>query len=280
MSKFLKKQGFNIIAYGILIFFALAQVFPFYLQVVYSLQPQNFRPEYGKLYIFPEEGLHFDNYVEAFKLAELGQGLANTLIAATLFTLISLVVVLVVGYVLGKKEFKGKKLITIILLATMMIPGEILMVPNYFIMIKLKWLNELKALFLPGIVNIFGIFLVKQYMNTIPNSLLESAELDGCGELKKIRYIILPLSMPIVGTYCILTFIAIWNDYLWPMIILRTSDMFTLQLKLMNFSPMFADARDQILHAAGLISVLLPVIIIFIFFQRYFIKGVSTTGIK
>ena len=185
-----------------------------------------------------------------------------------------------VGYVLGKKKFKGKKLITIILLATMMIPGEILMVPNYFIMIKLEWLKTLRALFLPGIVNIFGIFFVRQYMNTIPNALLESAELDGCNELKKIRYIILPLSLPIVGTYSILTFIAIWNDYLWPMIVLRTSDMFTLQLKLMNFSPMFADARDQILRAAGLISVLLPVIIIYIFFQRYFIKGISTTGIK
>lgn len=263
----------------ILSLFAIVQILPFYLQLVSSLQPLNFRPQYGKLNFWPES-INFGNYSLAFKLAELGTGLVNTLIAASLYTFISLCVVLIVGYVLGKKRFRGKKLITIMLLGTMMVPGEVLMVPNYFLMIKFGWLNELKALFLPGIVNIFGIFLVKQFMNTIPDALLESAELDGANELQKIFKVVLPMSMPVIGTYSILTFTAIWNDYLWPNIVLRTSDKFTIQLKLMQFAPQFADARDQILMAAGLILVLFPVITVYVFFQRYFIQSVNMTGIK
>ena len=178
MSNKLKKN----IGQGLIIFvlclFSFVQIFPFYLQLVNSLQPLSFQPQYGKMYFWPES-VNFSNYALAFEMAELAEGLKNTLIAATLFTLISLCVVMIVGYVLGKKNFKGKKLVTICLLGTMMIPGEILMVPNYFLMVNLNWLNDLKALFLPGIVNIFGIFLVKQYMNTIPDSLLESAELDA-----------------------------------------------------------------------------------------------------
>lgn len=269
----------SIVSILILLFFAFVQIFPFYLNVVSALQPLSFIPEYGKIYLLPES-FNFENFKIAYEMAELGIGLINTLIAASMYTLLSLLVALIVGYVLGKKEFKGKKIVILCLLGTMIIPGEILMVPNYFLMIKLDWLNKLAALFLPGLVNIFGIFLVKQYMNTIPNELLEAAEIDGCNEFQKIIKIVLPLSMPIVGTYSILTFTSIWNDYLWPQIVLRTTDKFTLQLKLMVFAPQFADSRDQILRSAGLISVLFPVIIVYIFFQRYFIESVSLTGLK
>lgn len=279
MSNKIRNSIFQGIIIAILALFSFVQIFPFYLQLVNSLQPLTFKPQYGKINLWPES-FNFKNYVLAFEMAELGEGLVNTLIAASTFTLLSLCVVMMVGYVLGKKNFKGKKIVTICLLGTMMIPGEILMVPNYFLMVNLGWLNELKALFLPGIVNIFGIFLVKQYMNTIPDSLLESAEIDGCNEIQKIFHIVIPNSMPIVGTYCILTFTSIWNDYLWPNIVLRTTDKFTLQLKLMTFAPQFADSSDQILRAAGLIAVLFPVILVYSIFQKYFIESVSMTGIK
>ena len=269
----------SVFAVIILSVFSFVQIFPFYLSLVSSLEPLSFVPKYGKIYLWPE-AFTFKNYYDAFIMAELGEGLINTLIAASMYTLLSLIIALIVGYVLGKKEFKGKKLVILCLLGTMIIPGEILMVPNYFIVIKLGWLNKLCALFLPGIVNIFGIFLIRQYMNTIPNELLEAAEIDGCNEIRKLYHIILPSSLPVVGTYSILTFTAIWNDYLWPQIVLRTTDKFTIQLKLMVFSPTFADSRDQILRSAGLMAVLLPVIIVYIFFQRYFIESVSTSGIK
>ena len=145
----------SVFAVIILSVFSFVQIFPFYLSLVSSLEPLSFVPKYGKIYLWPE-AFTFKNYYDAFIMAELGEGLINTLIAASMYTLLSLIIALIVGYVLGKKEFKGKKLVILCLLGTMIIPGEILMVPNYFIVIKLGWLNKLCALFLPGIVNILS----------------------------------------------------------------------------------------------------------------------------
>lgn len=269
----------NAITIIILVLFSFAQIFPFYLQLVYSLQPFSFTPRPGVIELWPES-FNFSNYAEAFRLADFATGFKNTLITAVCFTGLSLCVVMVMGYVLGKKDFYGKKFVFIMLLATMMIPGEVLMVPNYILVIKFRMLDKLTALILPGIVNIFGIFLVRQFMNTIPDSVLEAAELDGAGELRRIFSIVLPLSLPVVATYCILTFTATWNDYLWPMIVLRTSDSFTLQLKLKVFSPMFGTSRDQILMAAGLMLALIPVIVMYLIFQKNFIEGTSFSGLK
>ena len=268
----------NVLTIVILILFAFAQIFPFYLQLVYSFQPFSYTPKPNKNSFFST--VQFSNYAEAFKLADFATGFKNTIITAVCFTGLSLIVVMIMGYVLGKKDFYGKKFIFIMLIATMMIPGEVLMVPNYMLVIRFQMLNKLTALILPGIVNIFGIFLVRQFMNTIPDTVLEAAEIDGAGEIRRIFLIVMPLSLPIVATYCILTFTATWNDYLWPMIVLRTSDMFTLQLKLKVFSPMFGTSRDQILMAAGLMLALIPVIVMYLLFQRNFIEGVSVSGLK
>lgn len=269
----------NVFTVFILVLFAFAQVFPFYLQLVYSLQPFSFTARPGVIELWPQS-FNFSNYSEAFKLADFGNGFKNTIITAVCFTALSLCVVLIMGYVLGKKDFYGKKVVFIMLIATMMVPGEILMVPNYILMIKFRMLDNLTALILPGIVNIFGIFLVRQFMNTIPDSVLEAAEIDGAGEIRRIFLIVLPLSLPIVATYCILTFTATWNDYLWPMIVLRSSENFTLQLKLKVFSPMFGTSRDQILMAAGLILALVPVVAMYLIFQKNFIESASVSGLK
>ena len=283
-SKIRSKRSASLIAVNvftvfILVLFAFAQVFPFYLQLVYSLQPFSFTARPGVIELWPQS-FNFSNYSEAFKLADFGNGFKNTIITAVCFTALSLCVVLIMGYVLGKKDFYGKKVVFIMLIATMMVPGEILMVPNYILMIKFRMLDNLTALILPGIVNIFGIFLVRQFMNTIPDSVLEAAEIDGAGEIRRIFLIVLPLSLPIVATYCILTFTATWNDYLWPMIVLRSSENFTLQLKLKVFSPMFGTSRDQILMPAGLILALVPVVAMYLIFQKNFIESASVSGLK
>lgn len=263
----------------ILCLFAFAQIFPFYLQLVRSLQPPDFYPLYGKLYLWPE-AFHFSNYVKAFVDADLGRGTLNTLIVCILFTGLSCMMVLLAGYVLGKKKFRGQNAIFIIFLATMMVPGEVLLVPNYFLMIQLGMYDSLTALFLPGLVNIFGVFLVKQFMYTIPDSILEAAKLDGINEVKMIFYIILPLSLPVIGTYVIITFIATWNDYLWPSIILKTDTIYTLQMKLMYFNPAYATPEDQTLRAAGVIVTMFPLLVMYFIFQKQLIEGVSLSGLK
>ncbi len=181
---------------------------------------------------------------------------------------------------LAKKDFKGKKIVTILLLSTMMVPGEINMIPNYLLVQYLGWTDSLLAVILPGIINIFGIFLIRQYMNTIPDSVLESADIDGASELKKIFKIVLPMSMPIIVTYIILTFTATWNEYLWPLITIKDPAFFTLQLKLYQFYPQFGGAADGFVRSAGMILITVPIVIVYIIFQRHFIENSNIAGIK
>jgi len=166
-----------VIIIALLSLFAFLQVFPFYLELIRSMQPKAFEPSYGRLYLWPE-GFAFSNYTAAFKQGDLGAGYINSLIVSVSYVLLSSAVVLVTGYVFGKKNFPGKRAMFFALLSTMMIPGEVLLVPNYFLINRLGMMDSLTALIFPGIVNIFGIFLVKQYMNSIPDSLTEAARLD------------------------------------------------------------------------------------------------------
>lgn len=258
---------------------ALMQIFPFFLQIVTSLQPLDFVPEPGKIYL-AADGFHIENYVEAIERVELLQGLGNSLIVSLGYTLLSAVVILIVGYVLGKKQFHGKKIVRFCMLLTMVVPGELLMVTNYNLVSEFGWTNTYAGLILPGIVNITGIFLVMSFMNTIPNAVLESADIDGAGELRKLFRIVLPMALPVLATYFILTFVAQWNDYLWPMVITNDADLFTIQLKLKEFNPYYEGYADEILKAAAMIFTIIPVVIVYACCQKQFVSGLSITGMK
>ena len=255
------------------------QLFPFWLQVVTSLQPLDMIPEDGKLYLLPVS-VNFGNYLEAIEHVDLLRGVLNTLIVSVGYTLLSAVVILIVGYVLGKKDFSGKKVVKFCLLLTMMAPGELMMVTNYKLVSEMGLTNTYGGLILPGIVNVTGIFLVMSFMNTIPNAMLESADIDGASELTKLFRIVLPICMPVISTYFILTFVAQWNDYLWPMVITSDPNLFTIQLKLTEFSEYYGGFGDTVLRSAALIITLVPVIIIYICCQKQFVEGLSVTGMK
>lgn len=258
---------------------ALAQLFPFWLQIVTSLQPLDLLPEDGKIYFLPVS-VNLGNYLEALEHVDLLRGVLNTVVVALGYTLLSAVVILVVGYVLGKKEFRGKKIVKLCLLITMMAPGELMMVTNYKLVSDLGWTNSFAGLILPGLVNVTGIFLVMSFMNTIPNAMLESAVIDGAGEFTKLFRIVLPVCMPVLSTYFILTFVSQWNDYLWPMVITSDPDLFTIQLKLTEFSMYYGDYGDTILRAAALILTILPVLVIYLVCQKQFVEGLSVSGMK
>ncbi len=283
MNKRTKRNGKTVALNVFIILFltalALMQLFPFWLQIVTSLQPLDLIPEDGKLYLLPVS-VNFGNYAEAIEHVDLLKGVMNTLIVSLGYTLLSSVVILIVGYVLGKKEFKGKRIVKLMLLITMMAPGELMMVTNYKLVSELGWTNTYAGLILPGIVNVTGIFLVMSFMNTIPNAMLESAEIDGAGELTKLFRIVLPMCLPVLSTYFILTFVAQWNDYLWPMVITSDPDLFTVQLKLTEFSMYYGDYGDTVLKAAALVITVLPVVIIYALCQKQFVEGLSVTGMK
>ena len=254
---------------------AFLQIFPFWLQFVTSLQPLDFVPQDGKIYWAPVS-FNFGNYLEAIEHVDLLRGALNSLIVSVGYTLLSSLVILVVGYVLGKKTFSGKKIVKLCLLITMMAPGELMMVTNY----KLGLTNTYAGLILPGIVNVTGIFLVMSFMNGIPDAMLESAEIDGAGEIRKLFKIVLPMCLPVLATYFILTFVAQWNDYLWPMVITSDPDLFTIQLKLTEFSEYYGGFADTVLRAAALIITLVPIIIVYLCCQKQFVEGLSVTGMK
>lgn len=258
---------------------ALAQLFPFYLKLIDSLHNTEFIPKFGKLYLWPEAAT-LKNYSYALTRGGLLNGLKNSLIHTLSFTTISLVIALIVGYVLGKLKFRGKKIVTALLISTMMIPGEILMVPNYLLVMQLGWNMSLLGIILPGIVNVFGIFLVKQYMSNIPDAVLESAEIDGCNELQKIFRIVLPMARPIIITYIILTFTSTWNEYLFPMIVLKDPALFTLQLTMYQFYPKFGGYADGYIRSAGMILITLPIMIMYVIFQKYFLEQGNISGLK
>lgn len=258
---------------------AFLQIFPFWLQFVTSLQPLDFVPQDGKIYWAPVS-FNFGNYLEAIEHVDLLRGALNSLIVSVGYTLLSSLVILVVGYVLGKKTFSGKKIVKLCLLITMMAPGELMMVTNYKLVSELGLTNTYAGLILPGIVNVTGIFLVMSFMNGIPDAMLESAEIDGASEIRKLFKIVLPMCLPVLATYFILTFVAQWNDYLWPMVITSDPDLFTIQLKLTEFSEYYGGFADTVLRAAALIITLVPIIIVYLCCQKQFVEGLSVTGMK
>ena len=277
------KNVFDYIVSVIIIIFlsvlALAQIFPFYLQLVTSLQPtEGFTPIDGKIYLWPEE-FCFKNYLTAIEEGDLIVGLVNTLIVAVSFVTITVIIIVVVGYVITKKRFRGRQLIDFVLLLTMMVPGEMLMITNYQLISSFNWTSTYQGLILPGIVNVSGIFLVKAFMNNVPNACIESAKLDGANEIQIISKIVFPMCLPVVATYCVLTFVASWNDYLWPMLITGDDRMFTIQLKLLNFASN-GGFEETVLKSAALLLTLFPVLIMYCFCQKQFVSGLNFSGVK
>lgn len=275
-----KEGTFQILCIVILTIIAFCQMFPFYLKLVDSLHSPELIPNSDKLYLWPENGT-VENYLTALKVSGFWQALGNTAFHAVMFTAISLCIAIVVGYVLAKMEFKGKKFVTAILLATMMVPGEVLMIPNYILVMNMGLNYSIWGLILPGIVNIFGVFLIRQYMSNIPQSVLESADLDGCNEFQKLFHIVVPMSKPILVTYVILTFVSTWNEYLWPMVMQSSgSTVETLQLIMYKFYPGLGNYADGFVRSAGMILITIPIIIVYIIFQKYFLEQNNLSGMK
>lgn len=276
-----KERVFQTVCIIVLSFIAFCQTFPFYLKLVDSLHQPDFIPDSDKFYLWPEEGATLENYWTALQVSGFWEALGNTVFHSVVFTAISLVIAIVVGYVLAKMEFKGKKFVASILLCTMMVPGEVLMIPNYILVMNLGWNYSIWGLILPGIVNIFGVFLIRQYMANIPQSVLESADLDGCNEFQKIFHIVVPMSKPILVTYIILTFVGTWNEYLWPMVMQSSgSQVETLQLIMYKFYPGLGNYADGYVRSAGMILITIPIVIVYIIFQKYFLEQNNLSGMK
>lgn len=202
----------------------------------------------------------------------------NSLLVTTATTFMVLLTSTLTGFVFAKYEFKGKKALFWSILAVMMVPQQITMIPTFILINTLGLYNHLSALIIPGLVSCFGIFLCKQFIEDIPNSLCEAALIDGAGDFYIYFKVIIPQIRPAIASLAIFTFLAVWNDYINPLIMLNDLENMTLPLALSFFSDQHSTDLGAIMAASAL--VMLPVTIVFLAFQKQFIKGISLTGMK
>ena len=220
-----------------------------------------------------------DNYVELFDRLNFGRFFFNSTAVATVVTIGNLVFCSAMGYALAMLEFRGKKALFALILGTLMIPGVVTFVPLFVLVANLDLVNTLPGLMLPFLVAPFGVFLMRQFMLGLPKELLDAARVDGAGELRIFFRVFLPLCGPALATLGILTFLASWNNFLWPLVVAQTEDTYTLPVALALYST-GQNATQYGLLLAGATIVVLPVLLVFMVFQRRFIQGIATTGMK
>jgi multiple sugar transport system permease protein len=227
--------------------------------------------------LFPAE-VTFEHYRSVFTTLNMRRYLLNSALIAVTATAVSLVVNSMAGYAFAKLHFRGRDRIFRGLLAALVIPVQVAMLPLFLLLKELGLVNTYWGVILPGVASIFGIFLIRQYALGIPDDLLDAARIDGAGEFRIYRSVVLPLLAPILVTLAIFTFLAVWNDFMWPLIILTDDDMYTLPVALANL--MGEHAQDVELMMAGSVLTVLPVLVLFLALQRYYIEGVMLGSVK
>lgn len=250
--------------------------FPFYWMFVTAVKPT------GEIFAYPPRlwpsEIHWENFIESLSSQRFDIFFKNSTIVTLIATTITVAINLLAGFAFAKYTFKGKELFFMIVLSTLMVPIQATMIPNYIIVSRLKLLNTYAGLILPPCAEAFGIFLSRQFISEIPDDLIEASRLDGASEFTIFRCVIVPNVKPLVSVLIIFTFMWRWNDFQWPLILLSDSSMYTIQigLSMLNATQYI---NWNTLMGASLITIL-PVVVIFLIFQKQFIQGVVSSGIK
>jgi len=278
------------ILYGVLIVFAIVMILPFYWTLLTSLRHNE------DMFSIPikwfSTDFTFEHYVTAFTTVPFGRYFVNSAYLATMGVLTNLFFGALAGYAFAKLKFRGREVIFRVLLALLMVPGIVIMIPQFLLLKQFPlvggnnilgqggkgFLNSYWAIILPYAVGTFAVFLMRQFFLTLPDDLAESARIEGAGEFRIFWNIYLPLTKPALAVLAIFTFQAGWNNFMWPMIILSDPNKFTVQLGLQAFSYNHATEYGPMMAASVVAT--LPMIVLFIFAQKYFVQGISFSGIK
>ena len=225
------------------------------------------------------EAASFDNYTQLFAQLDFGTYFVNSAIVAVVVTAGNLLFCSMLGYALAMLNFPGKRVLLLLVLGTLMIPGVVTFVPLFVLVANAGLIDSLPGLFLPFLAAPFGVFLMRQFISGLPPDLLDAGRVDGASELGIFGRIILPLCGPALATLGILTFLGSWNNFLWPLVVAQTEKTYTLPVALALYST-GQNSTQYGLLLAGACVVVLPLLIVFLVFQRHFIEGIATTGIK
>lgn len=254
---------------------ALITAFPLFWMVSGGLKPKSEALDFPPTLLPVSPTL--DNVARLFTELDFGRYFVNTIIVV-LIGGVGLLLMAMAGYAFAKFEFRGKRVMFFLVLATLMVPVQVTMIPTYLILNGMKLTNTLVGIALPTLVSGFGVFLFRQFMSTIPTELLEAARLDGAGEFRTFWRIVLPMSGPILAVQAVLVFITGWNSFLWPLIIASDQKLYTLSVGLSLLNKQLA--VDPGLQMAAASVMVLPVLVVFIVFQRYVVQGFALSGLK
>ncbi len=266
----------SVILHVVMYTLAIITFMPFLWMILTSVKNIN------EIFVYPPKWIpakfHFENYINAFKAAPFGRYYLNSIFVATAVTLGQLVTCSMAAYAFARLKFWGRDVLFYIFLATLMIPYNVTMIPSFMVLYWLGWINTYQALIVPGLASAFGVFLLRQFFMTIPKELEEAAYIDGASRWTILRKIIAPLSKPALATLAIFTFMGVFNDFIWALIVINSEDMRTVQLGLAVFRDRYLTQWDLLM--AGSVTAVLPILIVFFFAQKYFIKGIALSGLK
>ncbi|GAB3248219.1 carbohydrate ABC transporter permease [Larkinella harenae] len=255
---------------------AASFIYPFIWMVSASLSSER---GLSVLTVFPVE-FSWNNYVTVFSKIPLGRAFLNSVLVAVVTTALVLISGAMAGYALARLRFVGRNLIFYLIIFTMTLPFQITLIPNYITMVKLGWVDTYFALIVPFALNSLSILLFRQAFMGLPQALIDAARLDGCGELRIIFQILFPNILPTVLTITILTFMGLWNEALWPLIVIRDEPTMTMPQLVTLFS-VGGRAEGQLgVKIAAAVMLAVPIVILYLFFQRHFIRSMASSGLK
>jgi len=266
----------NLVIYGALLLISLFMILPFIWMLSTSFKPQN--EIFTRPPIFLSPNMSLEGYQFIIEKGAL-LALRNTITISLAFTCLAIFFCALGGYAFAKYRFPGRNLLFALLLGTMMIPGAVTMVPSYLIMRDLKWIDTFWPLVIPGAANAFGIFFMRQYISSVNNELLDAARIDGCGEFGVFWRVVAPIVRPGIISLALIFFMGSWNNYLGPLIYLKSPDKFTLPLMLTTLQgpPGYSAYREFM--GVAVLSVM-PLLLLFLVFQRRFIEGITAGAVK
>jgi lactose/L-arabinose transport system permease protein len=271
-----RKRSTKLGLYGLLIAGVLLSIAPFYWMLVGSTLPS------GEIFRLPPNLLPGEYLAKNFQSLNESLGFAkvfwNSLFIALVYTVVSTFISSMAGYAFAKFNFKGKNLFFFIILCTLMIPSQVTLIPLFEMMVTFNWLNTYQAIILPTLASPFAIYLMRQNMKSVPDSIIEASRVDGAGELKIFFTVILPVTRPAMAAVAIFLFMSQWNSLLWPLITLNSKEMFTLPVALSSLIGMARIDYGQLMLGTTLSTV--PIMIIFLLLQKHFISGILGGAVK
>jgi multiple sugar transport system permease protein len=278
-------KGKNVLAvlgrglkYGVLILLSLWMLLPFYWMISASLMTSK------EIIQMPPPLVpavtQWQNYVRVTEVVDLGRAYLNSMLVTGLTVVGILFTSSLAGFAFAKYQFPGRDLLFSMILATMMIPFFVILIPVFYIVKVFGWTNNYAGLIMPGLVSAYGIFMMRQFILTLPDELLDAARIDGANEFRIYWQIILPLTGPALATLGVFNMISVWNSFLWPLLIAQSPDLYTVPLALNNLRTFGMEAQVLNLQMAGTVASVIPTLVVFVFLQRYFTQGIALTGLK